>query len=229
MPVRARGGVAVVVGTSLSLTCLLAAGPRWRELPSRRDDVLDWLRADPERAVGTGCALLGWLLVGWLCLGVAVSGLAVLPGAVGRLATPVARRVAPRVVRRAVEVAVGVTLAAVPGPALATTAGSAAPAGPAPVPVTDTGTRAPAAPGTPTGWPDLDRASTPPPAPPTAAAVTVRSGDTLWGIAGRALGPGAPAAAVADSWPRWYEANRTVVGPDPDLILPGQVLRPPAG
>jgi nucleoid-associated protein YgaU len=33
---------------------------------------------------------------------------------------------------------------------------------------------------------------------------------------------------VAASWPRWYAANRRVIGADPDLILPGQILRPPA-
>jgi hypothetical protein len=44
---------------------------------------------------------------------------------------------------------------------------------------------------------------------------TVRSGDTLSGIAAQ-LG-------ISD-WRRLYEANRGVVGPDPNRIFPGQVL-----
>ncbi|WP_425600034.1 hypothetical protein [Ornithinimicrobium sufpigmenti] len=33
---------------------------------------------------------------------------------------------------------------------------------------------------------------------------------------------------IAEEWPRWYAANRELIGPDPDLILPGQELRIPA-
>ena len=58
--------------------------------------------------------------------------------------------------------------------------------------------------------------------------VVVRRGDTLWDIAARALGPDASVANIAASWPGWYAANRSSIGPDPDLILPGQRLRPPA-
>jgi nucleoid-associated protein YgaU len=57
--------------------------------------------------------------------------------------------------------------------------------------------------------------------------VVVRRGDTLWGIAARHLGPDAPMSAIAAEWPRWYAANRTLIGPDPDVILPGQRLRAP--
>jgi nucleoid-associated protein YgaU len=57
--------------------------------------------------------------------------------------------------------------------------------------------------------------------------VAVRPGDSLWTLAARHLGPGATAAQVADAWPRWWAANRDVVGDDPDLLRPGQLLRPP--
>ena len=57
--------------------------------------------------------------------------------------------------------------------------------------------------------------------------VVVQRGDTLWSIAARRLGPRAGDAAIAASWPRWYAANRSVIGADPDLILPGQQLRAP--
>lgn len=60
------------------------------------------------------------------------------------------------------------------------------------------------------------------------AHVVVRRGDTLWAIAARGLGPGASAAEIAAAWPRWFAANAAVIGPDPDLLLPGQLLRPPS-
>jgi nucleoid-associated protein YgaU len=55
----------------------------------------------------------------------------------------------------------------------------------------------------------------------------VRPGDCLWLIAARRLGPGASAADVAREWPRWYAANRQVIGADPDVIQPGQRLDAP--
>lgn len=65
--------------------------------------------------------------------------------------------------------------------------------------------------------------------PDEAAATTrtVRSGDSLWSIARAALGADASDAQVAAEWPRWYAANRSVIGADPDLIRPGQVLVAP--
>ena len=59
--------------------------------------------------------------------------------------------------------------------------------------------------------------------------VVVRRGDSLWDIAARHLGPDASAAEVAVEWPRWHHANRDVIGADPDLLIPGQRLVPPAG
>ncbi len=58
-------------------------------------------------------------------------------------------------------------------------------------------------------------------------AVVVHRGDTLWAIAARHLGPDATAEEIAATWPRWHEANRSVIGDDPHLILPGQQLLPP--
>jgi resuscitation-promoting factor RpfA len=59
-------------------------------------------------------------------------------------------------------------------------------------------------------------------------AIVVRRGDTLWHIAARHLGSTVTPAEVATEWPRWWHANRDVIGDDPDLILPGQILRPPS-
>lgn len=48
--------------------------------------------------------------------------------------------------------------------------------------------------------------------------IRVRPGDTLSGITQRVFG----SAAL---WPRFYAANRAVVGPDPNRIFAGEVLR----
>ncbi len=64
--------------------------------------------------------------------------------------------------------------------------------------------------------------------PHRAADVVVHRGDTLWDIARRHLGPDATDAEVANAWPAWHETNRTVIGDDPDLVRPGQILRPPS-
>ena len=62
----------------------------------------------------------------------------------------------------------------------------------------------------------------------TTLTYVVRRGDALWDVAARHLGPRASAADIAREWPRWYAANRGVIGPDPDLIHPGDVLVPPS-
>ncbi|MFJ2853068.1 transglycosylase family protein [Streptomyces rubiginosohelvolus] len=50
----------------------------------------------------------------------------------------------------------------------------------------------------------------------TAGAYTVRPGDNLWAIA--------DAQELPDGWTGLYEANKDLLGSDPDLILPGQNL-----
>jgi nucleoid-associated protein YgaU len=56
----------------------------------------------------------------------------------------------------------------------------------------------------------------PAPAPaPAQRTYTVVPGDTLWGIAQRFYGNGA-------QWPTIYNANRGVIGSNPNLIFPGQ-------
>ncbi len=69
----------------------------------------------------------------------------------------------------------------------------------------------------------------PPPAAPAGRdAVTVRAGDSLWAIAQRALPPPMTDAEIDSAWRAWYVANAAVIGNDPDLIQPGQVLLSPS-
>lgn len=81
----------------------------------------------------------------------------------------------------------------------------------------------------------LERGTTPalapreaPRTPVDARAVRVTSGDSLWLIAAAQLtaetGRPPDDTAVAARWQQIYAANRDRIGPDPDLILPGQHL-----
>ena len=60
----------------------------------------------------------------------------------------------------------------------------------------------------------------PRPTPPPPKTYTVKSGDSLWAIAKRILGDGS-------RWQEIYNANVNVIGKNPNLIYPGQVLRIP--
>lgn len=71
------------------------------------------------------------------------------------------------------------------------------------------------APGLPTTVPQTGSAS--------ARIVTVLPGDCLWSIAQR-LSPDATDSATARIVGRLWESNREAIGPNPDLILPGQEL-----
>jgi nucleoid-associated protein YgaU len=55
----------------------------------------------------------------------------------------------------------------------------------------------------------------------------VRAGDTLWTLAAVQLGPLATDLEIAEHWPRWFQVNRAAIGNDPNLLLPGQILRAP--
>jgi hypothetical protein len=57
--------------------------------------------------------------------------------------------------------------------------------------------------------------------------IPVRAGESLWTIAARELGPGASEVEIAARWPLWYQANRNIIGADPNALLPGQLLSPP--
>lgn len=56
------------------------------------------------------------------------------------------------------------------------------------------------------------------PVPPAPKTYTVKPGDTLWAIAKKTLGDGG-------RWREIYNNNTNVIGKDPNLIFPGQVLR----
>jgi len=227
VPVAAIGAVAGLGwGSAGALAAVRAPGP------ATFDELL------ALAAAGTACCVFGWLCCG-LVLTVAAEGL----GSAARL-DRVARATAPHAVRRLAALLLGVGLVSAP-------VALALPAQAAPVALAATHQPGPTspAPGGLDGWSPDRPAPLPTPARPAASRpatepsallvarphrqravtehVVVRRGDTLWDIAARALGPNASAAHIAASWPRWHAANRSTIGPDPDLILPGQLLRPP--
>jgi nucleoid-associated protein YgaU len=238
-PLRARAALvraAVLLAGSLAATALT-----WRLRPTGT-------ATTPVDAIVLACAWAAWLLAGWLALCVAVCAAGQLRGRRGTDRQRVAiERCVPRRLGRLVDAVVTAGLVG------AVVGGAAVPAS-----ATDSTTLVVAAShrtasGDPLDWPGLaDRPSTPrahDPAPaqprsgapkiglvsaaPRGAAdrepvVTVRAGDSLWSIAAAHLGSEATAAQIAAQWPRWYAANRSVIGADPTLILPGQQLRPPA-
>jgi nucleoid-associated protein YgaU len=242
-----------VVGVAAVLAICAAA---FRVFWAAAVDALEAVRASgpdaPADVIVVAAAAAGLALLVWGALGVVVTALAAVPGTVGRAATVVADHVAPVVVRRITAALVGgvmatagspvahadtplpkpapttqtaaVTHAPAPDPAFVVTdrppVADAVPApGPTSAPVRPEPTRAPPALG------PLGPAAHTPGHP--ARTVTVVRGDSLWAIAARYLGPHATEQQVAREWPRWYAANRTVIGPDPDLIRVGQVLAVP--
>lgn len=165
-------------------------------------------------------AVAAWLVVARLAAAGAATALAALPGAAGRCAAVAAAALTPALLRGVLRLALGAAVAG--SPALAAPASWADPSGGDGLPVLDR-VAAVETPGGSTG----DRAAAPPDSAPGPVTVVVRPGDCLWRIAARALPAGHTAADVARSWPRWYAANRAVIGPDPDLIRPGQRLQAP--
>lgn len=57
--------------------------------------------------------------------------------------------------------------------------------------------------------------------------VQVAAGDSLWAIATRSLPDDASNGEIAATVTELHRINRRVIGPDPDLILPGQVVTLP--
>jgi nucleoid-associated protein YgaU len=205
-----------------------------------------------DAAATTLCGALLWCVAAWLAVGLLALAAAQLPGAAGRLAWAASRALLPRAVYRLAAgatglgvllapVAAGAQPGAAPTPAPSPTAAatlpapswpaSNAPASNAPASDTPAG-NAPAS-NAPANNAPANNAPAGGDAPqtdgtqPDAAHVTVQAGDSLWRIAATHLGADATSAQIAEAWPRWYAANRAVIGADPALIRPGQVLSAP--
>jgi hypothetical protein len=186
--------------------------------------------------IASTAGLLAWAVWAWGVLGLALTAASALPGVAGGAARLALQVALPAGARRGAALLLGLGLG-VAGPLLASavpqfapTASAAAAAervpdwpapGPAATPVPDW----------PTGAAPTAEAPAAPTTAPAADSRVVVRGDCLWHIAadsllgqlGRLPSDGEVAAAVQ----AWWSANADVIGPDPDLLVPGQVLRPP--
>lgn len=177
-----------------------------------------------DEAIGLAAVVGCWLCVAWFGLAVVCAVVGELPGAAGRACGAAADLVTPWTLRTIVVAGLGLTLANGPGAAAAAGSGVAS---------LD---RAPETTAELNGWtvgtadeqwaPSLDLPPLDRPAD-DGSPVVVQPGDCLWSIAARWLGGHPADAQIAAAWPRWYDANRSVIGPDPNLLQPGQVLVAP--
>ena len=220
------GSVALRWATSSNLASPLTS---IRDGGARFDDV-----------VGLAAAVACWTLLGWVTLVLASTALGSIPGALGRLGAEAATRLTPVAMSSATRLALGLSVVA--GPATVALPVNAAPIA---TRVTTLDGRAANAEvrflpdvGRP-GWieaADTTEVKTEPAPPGSArravATVVVEAGDCLWTIAAETLaatiGSEPSNAAVTAEWPRWYALNRAAIGADPDLLLPGMLLRAPA-
>jgi nucleoid-associated protein YgaU len=181
--------------------------------------------------IAGACAILGVAGYSWIVLVFVVSLGERLGGRLGRLSRGCAGVVAPAAWRHSVRLACGAAVVAVP--VVGVVAPQASAGSSASVPHRHANISSLSGSNKHSairldGLPMPDR--------PTAEAVdalvmprpvVVRQGDTLWQIAARQLGFRAGEAEIAAEWPRWYAANRSVIGDDPGLIIPGTLLHAP--
>lgn len=196
-----------VRGPVLLAACLLlcVGAERWTRGPRGA-----WSGSQPgplrfEDLLTAGAAWLTLAGTAWLCLVVAATVLEALARTQGRRLR--VRVPAPRLLHRWLLALVGGALVA----------GLAAPAQ-ADSTLPSPGRVAGAAP---------DTGQSPPRHDSGPSVVRVRAGDSLWTIA-RERHPGAGSTELAHVVRALHAANREVIGPDPDLIRPGQRLRMPS-
>jgi hypothetical protein len=244
---RWAGTTAVMCAVAWALASLGPGLPELRAAVHDPQGLVDQSGADALLLVAVPC--LAWLCWAWGALGLALTAASTVPGSAGRLAGLLRDGVLPAGARRAAAVALGVGLSATAPTLLPPTAPLAA----ATAAAADDGA-AGADDGRAGGTLLVDGPSTPavpdwpaapsPDAPSTDALPTadwpsyaegdhvVVRGDCLWDIAADWLsshepGPAPSDAEVQRAVQAWWQANAAVIGPDPDLLLPGQVLRPP--
>jgi nucleoid-associated protein YgaU len=186
-----------------------------------------------DALITSAAGLLAWVVWAWGAVGLALTAGAALPGIAGEAARLAVQVVLPAGARRSAALLLGVGLGiAVPvaGGALPVLASAASAAAPPVGDVPDWPAAVPEVAPVP-DWPTGTAPPVEPPGAPAAGHRVVVHGDCLWHIAadsllrqlGRLPGDGEVAAAVE----AWWRANVDVIGPDPDRLLPGQVLRAP--
>lgn len=203
----------LVVGTGVAVTSLRWLTSGLLAAANRGGTTLD-------EAVGLAAVFGCWLCAAWFVLAVVCAAVAQVPGAVGRASAVAADVLTPWTLRTMIVAGLGLTM--INGPGAAAAAGGTGVPG---------ATRALESTAEINGWavgsrseldlPPLDRPAD------ARSVVVVQPGDCLWSIAAQHLGGDPADAQIAEAWPLWYDANRAVIGPDPNLLQPGQVLAVP--
>lgn len=227
----------VLAGTGSSMV------QRWRSASARHQSL------GFEDQLGVLANTAGLILTLWWAMSLAIAVAAALLERSGRARAAAATgKFAPAFMRRLALAAVGIQLLTAPlaaaspvqQPPGAVSSPAASPGWtPAPLPP-GTGD----SPGTPVGtpvvqphWRPLSPAVEPGPLagqphrlesrPGQGSEVAVRAGDSLWSLSAARLGPFASDVDIAVDWPRIYQANKDVIGGNPHLLRPGQILRLP--
>lgn len=247
----AMAATILILGLSLSIAGLILT-ERWHTAAIRHqtpmfEDLLAYV------AVVAGLAIVAWWIATFL---LAMATVVLQRSGKGRSAGATAK-LSPAFMRRLATAILGLNLVGIPlanaapvlvEPSWSPASGSAPSGGisvawaPSPHPSTEPSTLAsvasdpseieprwqPRAPATEPGLlGSAPRRTAEEPVSPGQGAVVVERGDSLWSIAARQLGPMASDVDIAVHWPKWYGANRDVIGDDPGLLVPGQILNPP--
>ncbi len=236
---------------ALDATALVALAPDWAQLARGLSAPNAWVASiGADQAAARLAAAALWCAAVWLGFGLTAILLAAAPGVTGAIGRHVARRVLPAALVRTVAGTIGLSVLLAPAAAGAhvvgqhggsnlgsgshptqglsiATATATAPAWPSDRPLTTRPSPGwPSAPGQPSTTQPATSSTSVPPA--TAEQVTVRPGDSLWLITAQRLGPSASAAEIAVAWRQSYSANRAVIGSDPGMLHPGEVLAIPS-
>jgi hypothetical protein len=196
--------------------------------------------AGPDALVLAAAGLLAWAVWLWGAIGLGLTALTAAPGVLGAASSIVLRLLLPTAARRGAAVLLGLGLGVTPlvgtvSVLVPTSASAAGPATADPVVPDWPFPASPASPALATTVPDWPG---PPPVPgpsPTgrSGSHVVLRGECLWHIAADGLAQGGAATPtdgeIAAAVHAWWTTNASVIGPDPDHLLPGQVLVPPTG
>ena len=219
---------AAMAGIAVVLAALTPALPTMTGAVTAAQRTVD--TQGPDVLIASAAGLLAWSVWVWGALGLALTAGSALPGIAGGVARVALHVVVPASARRSAALLLGIGLGISAPVAGAALPGLAPPASAAVQVVPDWPIPSPEVTQLP-DWPGATPAAAPTADVPDPGARVVVHGDCLWHIAadsllgqlGRLPSDGEVAAAVD----AWWHANADVIGPDPGLLLPGQVLRAP--
>jgi nucleoid-associated protein YgaU len=229
MSIRRLAVTATVMGLIAVLLASVTPGPSALAgaltSPQRTADT-----AGADALVLAAAGLAAWAVWAWGALGLTLTAASGLPGLAGGAARLALHGVLPAGARRTAALALGLGIG-VAAPLLGAGAPALAPHAAA-ADLSDAGVPDwPAPAGTDGDVPDWPGDPVPDAADRSSVAHVVVPGDCLWHIASARLRDthGTPPAdgEVATAVEAWWAVNRSVIGADPDLLLPGQVLKPP--